>query len=312
MGTPILARLVEQYVVTDGEKFRLENIDPGGTGGLRGGKALAEQLLEEGLARLHTLQEKLYAQDRWGVLLIFQGMDTSGKDGAIKHVMSGVNPQGCEVHSFKQPSLEELDHDFMWRCARRLPERGRIGIFNRSYYEDVLVVRVHEPLLQATRLPRPLVTPRIWQERYADITAFEAYYARQGYAIRKFFLHISPEEQLQRLRARLDDPEKQWKFSLGDLKERGHWDAYMEAYEAAVRHTATAAAPWVIVPADRKWFARLVVAGAIVEALAELDLAFPPVDAAKQAELDEGRRIIEGLQAREPAPKRRRAPRRAP
>jgi PPK2 family polyphosphate:nucleotide phosphotransferase len=288
----LLEQLVEPYVIRRGGTFRLKDIDPDDTGGLTGGKAKAGELLEEGLARLHVLQEKLYADNRWGILLIFQGMDASGKDGAIKHVMSGVNPQGCQVHSFKQPSTEELDHDFMWRCVRRLPERGRIGIFNRSYYEDVLVVRVHERLQQAQRLPRQLVTRRIWNERYEDIAAFERYFARQGYAIRKFFLHMSPKEQHQRMRRRLDDPEKNWKFSLGDLKERARWADYMTAYEEAVRHTATPHAPWVVVPADKKWFARLVVAGAIVEAMEALDLSFPRIDAAKQRELAEGRRML--------------------
>lgn len=287
-----LERIIEPYVVRHGEAFRLKNVNPEDTGGLRGGRGRASALLAEGLARLNILQEKLYAHDRWGVLLIFQGMDASGKDGAIKHVMSGVNPQGCQVHSFKQPSSEELDHDFLWRCVRRLPERGRIGIFNRSYYEDVLVVRVHQALLQGQRLPGRLATKRIWKERHEDIAAFERYFARQGYAIRKFFLHISPAEQLERMGSRLDDPEKHWKFSLGDLHERARWDDYMKAYEDAVRQTATPHAPWVVVPADKKWFARLVVAGAIVEALEALDLSFPRIDAAKQRELEEGRKML--------------------
>lgn len=308
MARTRLEQIVDPYVIRQGGTFRLKDHDPGDTGGLAGDKARAGELLAEGLARLQALQEKLYADNRWGILLIFQGMDASGKDGAVKHVMSGVNPQGCQVHSFKQPSTEELDHDFMWRCMRRLPERGRIGIFNRSYYEDVLVVRVHERLLQAQRLPGRLVTRRIWKERYEDIAAFERYYARQGYAIRKFFLHMSLKEQHQRMRKRLDDPEKHWKFSLGDLEERRHWNDYMKAYEEAVRHTATPHAPWVAVPADKKWFARLVVAGAIVEAMEALNLSFPRIDAAKRRELDEGRRILSNAQpptpdARRPTPK---------
>ena len=287
-----LETVVEPYVIRRGASFRITQIDPDETGGLGDDKARAGALLEEGLVRLRALQEKLYAHNRWGLLLIFQGMDASGKDGAIKHVMSGVNPQGCEVHSFKQPSTEELDHDFMWRCARRLPERGRIGIFNRSYYEEVLVVRVHAGLLQGQKLPRTLVTPRVWGQRYEDIAAFERYFARQGYAIRKFFLHVSPEQQLERMRERLEDPEKHWKFSLGDMKERARWKDYMKAYEEAVRHTAAPHAPWVVVPADRKWFARLVVAGAIVQALESLDLTFPAIDAGKRRELAAGRRLV--------------------
>jgi PPK2 family polyphosphate:nucleotide phosphotransferase len=295
MAKTRLASICAPYVIRRGEKFRLKQIDPGDIGSLADGKARARELLDEGLARMRVLQEKLYAHDRWGVLLIFQGMDASGKDGAIAHVMSGVNPQGCQVHSFKQPSTEELDHDFMWRCVERLPERGRIGIFNRSYYEDVLIVRVHDELLGRQRLPRKFVTKRIWNERYEDIAAFERYFARQGYAIRKFFLHISPEEQLDRLRKRLDAPEKNWKFSLGDLKEREHWHDYMRAFEDAIRHTSAPHAPWVVVPADKKWFARLVISAAIVEALEELDLAYPQIDAEKESELKAGREIIDRL-----------------
>ena len=297
MARTRLDRFVEPYLVKRGDTFRVKDIDPADTGGLGRDKRRAEQLLEEGVERLRSLQKKLYAHDRWGVLLIFQGMDGAGKDSAIAHVMSGVNPQGCQVHSFKQPSPEELDHDFMWRCMVRLPERGRIGIFNRSYYEEVLVVRVHDELLQRQKLPKRLVTKRIWQERCEDIVAFENYFARNGYAIRKFFLHISEDEQLRRLRGRLDDPAKNWKFSLGDLRERDHWRDYMKAYEAAVRNTSTPAAPWVVVPANKKWFARLVVAGAIVKALEDLDLTYPRVDSEKQRELEEGRKILDSLTA---------------
>jgi PPK2 family polyphosphate:nucleotide phosphotransferase len=295
MPTNSLDRIVRPYVLRQGGSFRLKDVDPDDTGGLRDDKVRAQALLDEGVERLRTLQEKLYAHNRWGVLLIFQGMDAAGKDGAIEHVMAGVNPQGCEVHSFKQPSTEELDHDFMWRCARRLPERGRIGIFNRSYYEEVLVVRVHDELVRSQKLPPQVVTKQIWKERYEDIAAFERYFARQGYAIRKFFLHISPEEQLERLRKRLDNPEKHWKFALGDLEEHQRWHDYMKAYEDAVRHTSTPHAPWVVVPANRKWFARLVVAGAIVEALEELHLSLPPIDEAKRQELTAGRKLLERL-----------------
>ena len=220
-------------------------------------------------------------------------MDAAGKDGAIKHVMSGVNPQGCQIHSFKQPSSEELDHDFLWRCLVKLPERGRIGIFNRSFYEDTLVVRVRPEILERSQIPPALVTKRIWKERFEDINAFERYLSRSGYVIRKFFLHISAEEQLLRFRSRLDEPEKKWKFSLGDLQEHEHWNEYMGAYSDAIRHTATPEAPWVVVPSNRKWFARLVVAAAIVDALEELHLQFPAVTAAKRTDLEKGRAVLE-------------------
>jgi PPK2 family polyphosphate:nucleotide phosphotransferase len=292
MATSRGHELLEPYMVTDGGDFALDDVDPGDTGNIRASKALAKELLQEGVDRLRDLQERLYAQDQWGVLLIFQALDAAGKDGAIEHVMSGVNPQGCQVFSFKQPSSEEIDHDFLWRAQRRLPERGRIGIFNRSYYEEVLVVRVHPEILQKQKLPQSLVTKRIWDERLEDIVSFERYLARNGYVIRKFFLHMSRNEQLQRFQKRLDEPEKNWKFSLGDVKESEHWRDYQKAYEDAIRHTATPHAPWVVVPADRKWFARLVVAATIVDALEELDLAFPTVDRARRRELEVGRALL--------------------
>lgn len=298
MGKSRGRKLLDPYFVTDGRSFDLDEVDPGDTGNIRASKALAKELLDEGVRRLRDLQEKLYAQDQWGVLLIFQALDAAGKDGAIKHVMSGVNPQGCQVFSFKQPSSEELDHDFLWRAQRRLPERGRIGIFNRSYYEEVLVVRVHPELLQKQKLPRSLVTKHIWDERLEDIVSFERYLARNGYVIRKFFLHMSRMEQLRRFQKRLDEPEKHWKFSLGDLRESERWKDYRKAYEDAIRQTAAPHAPWVVVPADKKWFARIVVATAIIEALEGLDLAFPSVDAARRRELETGRTLLQKAMTR--------------
>jgi len=294
MSKSRVQKLIEPYLVRDGRHFRLKEFDPGDTGGLKTDKSQAAQVLQEGVTRLGSLQEKLYAQDRWGVLLIFQALDAAGKDGAIEHVMSGVNPQGCQVYSFKQPSSEDLDHDFLWRNLIRLPERGRIGIFNRSYYEEVLVVRVHPELLEHQQIPRPLVTKHIWRERFEDINALERYLARNGYAIRKFFLHLSKKEQAKRFEKRLDESDKQWKFSLGDLHEREHWNDYQRAYEDAIRHTATEHAPWVIVPADKKWFARVVVAATVIDALEELDLAFPKVTPEKRKELEQGRRLLRG------------------
>ncbi len=282
--------LIRPYLVTNGRKFRLRDIDPSDTANLPPEiKARAKALLQEGVARMAELQEKLYAQDRWGLLLIFQAMDAAGKDGAIEHVMSGVNPQGCQVHAFKAPSSEELDHDYLWRTARALPERGRIGIFNRSYYEEVLVVRVHPGLLAGQHIPAPVVTKRIWKERLEDIAAHERYLARNGYVIRKFFLHVSKAEQKRRFLARLDTPEKNWKFQMSDVNERQHWKAYMEAYEDAIQRTATPEAPWVVVPADHKWFTRLVVSNVIVDALESLNLKFPTVDPARRAELAQAR-----------------------
>jgi len=285
--------LLDPFRITDGRKFRLADVRPDDTRGLKS-KEDARKDLEKGIEHLADLQEKLYAQDQWGVLLIFQAMDAAGKDGAIAHVMSGVNPQGCQVFSFKAPSAEELDHDFLWRTTRCLPERGRIGIFNRSYYEEMLVVRVHPEILARQRLPKRLVTKRIWNERFEDVAAFERYLARNGYAIAKFFLHVSKEEQKARFLERLAHPEKNWKFSLADAKERDYWDQYMAAYEDMIRRTASPHAPWYVVPADNKWFTRLVVARAIEETLLGLELSFPVFDEAKRAELEKAKRALGG------------------
>jgi PPK2 family polyphosphate:nucleotide phosphotransferase len=280
-----LEKYIQPYRITKGEGFQLKNYDPGDTCGLKMGKAEASELLQQGAEWLAEEQDMLYAQDRWSLLLVFQAMDAAGKDGTIKHVMSGVNPQGCQVFSFKQPSHEDLQHDFMWRYCKCLPERGRIGIFNRSYYEEVLVVRVHEAILKQQQIPQPLVGKRIWDERLADIAHFEDYLTRQGVIILKFFLHVSREEQKKRFLKRLDAPEKNWKFSASDVRERKFWGDYMRAYEEAVRATASKHAPWFVVPADKKWFTRLVVSAAIVEAVEQLDLTYPKVDAEKKKEL---------------------------
>ena len=286
-----MSRLAERYCVRNGRKFRREDMDPADTSGVKS-RTHAEKLLEQSTAILNELQEKLYAQDRWALLLIFQGMDAAGKDSAIKHVMSGVNPQGCDVHSFKAPSPHELDHDFLWRTHTACPERGRIGIFNRSYYEEVVVTRVHPKLLEAERLPDPLVSKHIWDERYEDINAHERYLARNGTVIRKFFLHLSKAEQRRRFLARLDEPSKNWKFSLDDVKEREFWPDYQAAYEAAIRGTATKRAPWYVVPADHKWYTHLIVASAIAEALDDLDLTFPEADRGKRKQLDKVRAAL--------------------
>ncbi|HSD29106.1 MAG TPA: polyphosphate kinase 2 family protein [Vicinamibacteria bacterium] len=283
---------VERYRVDDGKGFRLKDHDPGDSHEIKS-KSEAEKLLAKGVIRLAELQEKLYAQDRWAVLLIFQAMDAAGKDGAIKHVMSGINPQGCQVYSFKSPTSEELDHDFLWRTAKALPERGRIGIFNRSYYEEVLVVRVHPEYLEKQKLPAKLVGRRVWDERYEDIAAHERYLARNGVVIRKFFLHVSKAEQKRRFLERLQRPEKNWKFSSADAKERGHWKAYMRAYEDMIRATAAPHAPWIVVPADKKWFARLVVAAAVGDAMQELNLSFPEVTDAQRRELAAAKRALD-------------------
>jgi PPK2 family polyphosphate:nucleotide phosphotransferase len=285
--------LLDPFRITDGRKFRLADVRPDDTRGLKS-KEDARKELEKGVEHLAELQEKLYAQDQWGVLLIFQAMDAAGKDGAIAHVMSGVNPQGCQVYSFKAPSAEEIDHDFLWRTTRCLPERGRIGIFNRSYYEEMLVVRVHPEILDKQRLPKRLVTNRIWKERFEDVAAFERYLARNGFAIVKFFLHVSKKAQKSRFLERLEQPEKNWKFSLADATEREYWDDYMEAYEDVIRRTAAPHAPWYVVPADNKWFTRVVVARAIEETLLSLKLEFPVLDASKKAELGEARRMLLG------------------
>jgi PPK2 family polyphosphate:nucleotide phosphotransferase len=285
------SRFAEPYCITKGSKFRLQDFDPADTHGMKS-KEHAEKLREESSAMASEMQEKLYAQDRWALLLIFQGMDAAGKDGVIKHVMSGVNPQGCDVHAFKEPSNDELDHDYLWRCHKVIPERGQIGIFNRSYYEEVLVVRVHPTLLKNERLPDSLVGKQIWKERYEDINAFEQYLMRNGVVIRKFFLHVSKEEQKKRFLERLEDSKKNWKFSMDDIRERGFWKDYQEAYEEMIQNTATKTAPWYVVPADHKWFTRLVVASAIVEALGELDLTFPDVDKKKKKELAQIRDLL--------------------
>ena len=280
-----IQRYVEPFRVTKGKGFRLKDFDPGDTCGLKMDKGDAAELLQRGTAWLAEEQDMLYAQDRWSLLLVFQAMDAAGKDSTIKHVMSGVNPQGCQVFSFKQPSSEELDHDFMWRYVQHLPERGRIGIFNRSYYEEVLVVRVHPEILKAQKLPAPLVGKGIWDERLADIAHFEDYATRQGTKILKFFLHVSHKEQNKRFLKRLDEPDKNWKFSASDVKERKFWNDYMHAFEEAIGATASKHAPWFVVPADNRWFTRLIVAAAIVDAVENLSLAYPKVDAAKKKEL---------------------------
>ena len=280
-----IQRYVEPFRVTKGKGFRLKDFDPGDTCGLKMDKGDAAELLQRGTAWLSEEQDMLYAQDRWSLLLVFQAMDAAGKDSTIKHVMSGVNPQGCQVFSFKQPSSEELDHDFLWRYVRHLPERGRIGIFNRSYYEEVLVVRVHPEILKGQKLPAPLVGKGIWDERLADIAHFEDYATRQGTKILKFFLHVSHKEQKKRFLKRLDEPDKNWKFSASDVKERKFWNDYMHAFEEAIGATASKHAPWFVVPADNRWFTRLIVAAAIVDALENLGLTYPKVDAAKKKEL---------------------------
>jgi PPK2 family polyphosphate:nucleotide phosphotransferase len=290
-----IQKFVSPYRITKGKKFRLKDIDPGDTGGLGSEqKPAAREFLAKGVQWLAEEQDKFYANDRQAMLLVFQAMDAAGKDSTIRHVMSGVNPQGCQVYSFKQPSAEELDHDFLWRSQRCLPERGRIGIFNRSYYEEVLVVRVHKELLERQKIPESLVTHDIWKERLEDIAAFERYLSRQGTILLKFFLHVSREEQKHRFLERLDNPEKNWKFSSADVRERAYWNEYMAAYEDAIRRTASREAPWYVVPADNKWFTRLVVAAAIVEAFWKLRLAYPRVDNAAKVELASAREALMG------------------
>jgi len=289
-----IQKYIHPFRITKGEGFQLKNYDPRDTCGLKLDKSEASELLQRGTEWLAEEQDMLYAQDRWSLLLVFQAMDAAGKDSTIKHVMSGVNPQGCQVFSFKQPSQEDLDHDFMWRYSRCLPERGRIGIFNRSYYEEVLIVRVHEQILKRQKIPPPLVGERIWDERLADIAHFEDYLTRQGVIILKFFLQVSREEQKKRFMKRLDTPEKNWKFSASDVHERKFWVDYMRAYEEAIRATASQHAPWFVVPADERWFTRLVVAAAIVEAVEQLDLTYPKVDAKKKEELATMRAALAG------------------
>lgn len=292
MITKRTEKILDRFRVTAGKGFRLRDFDPGETAGVDLEKDHAAELLQQGVDRLADLQDMLYAQDRWSVLCIFQAMDAAGKDGAIKHVFSGVNPQGCQVHSFKGPTSTELDHDFLWRHSIALPERGRIGIHNRSWYEEVLAVRVHPQFLQGQKLPPRLVGKDIWSERLEDIAAYERYLARQGTVVLKFFLNVSQEEQKRRFLSRIDEPEKNWKFSANDIAERAHWDAYMKAYEGAIRGTAAKHAPWFVVPADTKWFTRLLVVAAIIEALEGLDLHYPKVTKAQKAALEVARKAL--------------------
>jgi PPK2 family polyphosphate:nucleotide phosphotransferase len=287
-----IEKYVQPFRITKGKGFQLKDYDPGDTCGLKLTKGEAAELLQQGTDWLALEQDMLYAQDRWSLLLVFQAMDAAGKDSTIKHVMSGVNPQGCQVFSFKQPSQEDLSHDFMWRYSKCLPERGRIGIFNRSYYEEVLIVRVHEEILKRQKIPQSLVGKRIWDERLADIAHFEDYLTRQGVVVLKFFLQVSREEQKKRFMKRLDTPEKNWKFSASDVHERRFWGDYMRAYQEAIRATASEHAPWFVVPADNKWFTRLVVAAAIVEAVENLDLTYPKVGAEKKKELATARAAL--------------------
>jgi PPK2 family polyphosphate:nucleotide phosphotransferase len=287
-----LAKLIKRFRVEGAGGFKLSDIDPADTCGLDIGKSAAKDVIADGLRHLTAMQAKLYAQNRWTLLIILQGIDAAGKDGVVKHVMSGLNPQGCEVHAFRAPTAEELGHDFLWRAGKRLPARGRIGIFNRSYYEDVLVVRVRHELLQHQNLPPELITKKIWHERFKSIHAFERHLVRNGTKVLKFCLHISKEEQRQRLLARLDDPAKRWKFSMDDIDDRKRWDRYMDAYEDAIRNTATPDAPWYVVPADQKWFAWLMVAAVVAEAMERLDLRFPVVKGKALAELEKVRQAL--------------------
>jgi len=287
------ARTAESYRVATGKEFRLARFDSGDTGGLDFSKKRAAETLVAGLEKLVDFQARLWAQDRWALLLVFQAMDAAGKDSTIKHVMAGVDPHGCQVSSFKAPSTLEIDHDFLWRCVRELPERGRIGIFNRSHYEEVLIVRVHREILAGQKLPAALVGKKIWRDRYDSINDFERHLARNGTRIVKFFLNVSKEEQRKRFMERLDDPEKNWKFSLRDVLEREHWDDYLRAYEEAIGATSTEWAPWYVVPADHKWFTRLVVAQIVVSTLQELDLQYPPADAARKQEIAKARKALE-------------------
>src|SRR6185503_4324893 len=286
-------KLASKFRIADGKGFRLKDIDPGDTLNFKSeDKARAKENLAVGTETLAELQDMLYAQDQYALLLIFQALDAAGKDGAIKHVLSGVNPQGCQVFSFKGPSAEDLDHDYLWRCMKCLPERGRLGTFNRSYYEETTAVRVHPEFLAKQKLPAELVTDSIWSDRFTDISNFERYLTRNGILIRKFYLHLSKAEQKKRFLARLDDPEKNWKFSPNDANERNHWDSYMQAYEETIRHTATDEAPWYVVPADHKWFSRVVVAAAVIDALASVNLSYPEVEEEKRQELEAVKRSL--------------------
>jgi PPK2 family polyphosphate:nucleotide phosphotransferase len=288
-----IEKMLKRYLIEDGKHFRLKDHDPGDTHGLKSeSKPEARELLTKGVAELARLQNILAAQDRWALLLVFQAMDAAGKDGTIKHVMSGVNPQGVQVTSFKAPSSEEQDHDFLWRTMKHFPERGAIGIFNRSYYEEVLIVRVHPELLQKEKLPASLFTKHIWRDRFEDINALERYLTRNGIAILKFFLHVSKKEQKRRFLERLDRPDKNWKFSTADVTERKRWNDYQDAYEGMIQNTASEHAPWYVVPADNKWFTRLVVAEAIVDALKALKLSYPKLDREQKAELAAARKQL--------------------
>jgi PPK2 family polyphosphate:nucleotide phosphotransferase len=288
-----LRKFIKPYRITEGKNFKLKDIDPGDTGDFdKDDKVRITETLEEGIKVLRALQEKLYADDKWSVLLIFQAMDAAGKDGAIKHVFSGINPQGCQVTSFKSPSSEELDHDFLWRCTKNLPERGRIGIFNRSYYEEVLVVKVHPEFLAAQKLPAEVSDGNFWKKRYQDISQFEKYLHNNGILVLKFFLHVSKKAQKERFMERLDNPDKNWKFSTADVKERQHWDEYQEAYEEMIRNTASEHAPWFVVPADKKWYTRAVVAAAVIEAIDSLNPQFPKLDEKKLADLTAARQAL--------------------
>ena len=285
------SKLAKSYRIDNGKHFRINDFDPADTGHWHSIEN-AREALQDGIARMADLQAKLYAQDCWSLLLIFQAMDAAGKDGTIKHVMSGVNPEGVQVYSFKTPSDTELQHDFLWRTTQHLPERGRIGIFNRSYYEEVLVVRVHPKVLDNEKLPPALLTKNIWEERFEDIRSFERHMARNGTVIRKFFLHLSKKEQKNRFLARLDEPEKNWKFSEADIHEREYWDDYQKAFEDMIRNTATKHAPWYVIPADNKWFTHLAVSAAIVETLEELGLSYPKVDGAKRKRIEAARKLL--------------------
>ncbi len=286
-------KVTAPFLVEKGQGFRLKDVDPKNTLGYKSeDKPRAKEALAMGVKAMAELQDRLYAQDKWALLLIFQAMDAAGKDGAIKHVMSGVNPQGCQVFSFKAPSAEDLDHDYLWRCMKVLPNRGHIGIFNRSYYEETLVVRVHPELLAKQRIPPQLLTKRVWDQRFEDIRNFESYLSHNGIVVRKFFLHVSKKEQKRRFLERIENPEKNWKFSSSDATEREHWNEYMEAYEDVIRNTASKHSPWYVVPADNKWFTRVVVAAAVIEALDSLDLAYPEVGPEKLKELQAVKKIL--------------------
>ena len=292
--TEVAQKFSNPYKITKGDGFKLKYIDPGDTSSFPdGNKANAKELLAKGIKAITSLQDMLYAHDQYSVLMIFQAMDAAGKDGAIKHVMSGINPQGCEVASFKAPTSTDLDHDYLWRCNLKLPERGRIGIFNRSYYEEVLVVKVHPEFLASQKVPADLVDKNIWKNRYDEIRNYEKYLSRNGTVLLKFFLHLSKKEQKKRFLERIENPDKNWKFSSNDAKERSHWDEYMDAYEEMIQNTATKHAPWYVVPADNKWYTRLVVAAALIDTLASLDLAYPKVSEDKLAELEEARIALE-------------------